>query len=211
MNRFLVSALHLRRAAALALAAVMAFALAAAPLGAQMKGLVRQGNLDELVTHASLIFSGKILGVRSEPHPQYPKALTVVITVRVTDTLKGQPGTEYTFRSLVGGAVDFRSQFGYKPGEEVFLMLTRPSELGLSSPIGLDQGRFRVVTNEQGTRLLVNGYGNAGLFKGMDTSASKFDGLSAGQKLRIATHQSGPIAETELKDMIRALVTAGSQ
>jgi hypothetical protein len=43
-------------------------------------------------------------------------------------------------------------------------LLNPPTQYGLVSPTGIEQGRFRIVTDKQGRKTAVNGYGNAGLF-----------------------------------------------
>jgi len=47
---------------------------------------------------------------------------------------------------------------------ELLLFLNPVSTYGLTSPVGLDQGRFRVVSDDKGNRYALNGRGNLGLF-----------------------------------------------
>jgi len=214
MNRSLISTLHLRRAAALALAAALVVALAAAPLGAQRNARVLHRNLDELVSDASIILSGKVAGVRQERHPQYNNFQTVLVTFQVDEVLKGQVGPQYTVRLYVDDAMDIKTSLGYKLGEEYFLLLTRPSEAGFSSPAGLEQGRFRVRVDAQGNRFLVNGYNNMGLFGRLDTTspASKLASrLNPAQQRMIAEHRAGPLPSDDLKNVIRAVIAAQAQ
>ena len=55
-------------------------------------------------------------------------------------------------------------------GEEVVLFLYGESELGLSSPVGLGQGKFEVVETKEGGKLALNSSNNRTLFRGMDTA-----------------------------------------
>ena len=213
MNRKNLFSSSPRRACAALLAAALIL-LAAAPLAAQRNARVLHRNLDELVSDASIILSGKVAGVRQERHPQYNNFQTVLITFQVDEVLKGQVGSQYTVRLYVDDALDIKTSLGYKLGEEYFLLLTRPSEVGFSSPAGLEQGRFRVRLDAQGNRYLVNGYNNMGLFGRMDTTspASKLaPRLDSTQQRMIAEHRAGPLPSDNLKNVIRAIVASQSQ
>jgi hypothetical protein len=58
----------------------------------------------------------------------------------------------------------------HEVGEEAILFLTRESRLGLSAPVGLTQGKFKVV-RKNGTATVKNELGNCGLFEKVDAAS----------------------------------------
>jgi hypothetical protein len=46
-------------------------------------------------------------------------------------------------------------------------MLTRPSSIGLSSPVGFAQSAFRTIRESGGRKYWLNGFANRGLFEGL--------------------------------------------
>jgi hypothetical protein len=190
---------------ALALLAALAVAV---PLDAQRGARVKQQNLAELVGDADVIIAGRVTSVQGEPHPQYTNLYTIVVTLDVQDVWKGRTGTQYTFRQYVWDVSDRRSGLGYKTGQEVVLMLIRPhAQTGLSSPAGLEQGRFRVMHDAQGNALLVNGNDNRRLFDNIDQTAPKLDSvLAPSLRQAVTSHRSGPIPYDQLKQIVQALV-----
>lgn len=191
----------------IALVLAVAVLVAAAPVLAQRGFRVQSRNLAELTSDARIILSGRVLSVRSEPHPQYTGLMTVVVTVEPLEVLKGQVPAPFSFRQYVLDERDAESKLNYKVGEEVLLMLTGASSAGLSSPAGLGQGRFRIQVDAQGNRVLVNEFQNMGLFQNIDSAAPKFSSLisPAARKL-VQQHTRGPISYTELKSMIQTLI-----
>lgn len=188
-------------------ALTVALALLALSVMAQRGFRVQHRNLAELTHDARTILSGRVLSVRSEPHPQYTNMMTVVVTLEVIEVLKGHLSALFSFRQYVLDERDAQEKLKYKVGEEVFLMLTGESAAGLSSPAGMDQGRFRIQMDAQGNRMLVNGYQNMGLLRNIDKIAPKFSSqLSPAARQIVQQHTRGPIAYTELKIMIETLV-----
>lgn len=197
------SSTRLHRFLATALIVALPCALLTFPVAAQRNARVLHRNLAELVSDAHTIVAGRVLSVKGEPHPQYSNVQTVVVTLEVSEVFKGQSGSQFTFRLFVSDVQDVETNLDYKAGEEVLLMMTRPSQIGFSSPAGLEQGRFRVRLDAQGNRTLVNGFNNAGLFRNISQKAPQLAaqlGVSARQTL--AQHRSGPIAYDQLREMI---------
>jgi hypothetical protein len=162
--------------------------------------------LDDLTGEAFVIVRGTVLSAGVEPHPQLRGLATVVITLRVEETLKGRAAATYTFRQYVWDARDRRDGLGYRKGQRMLLLLTAPSPLGLSSPVGLEQGRFRIERGADGREVAINGRGNAGLLLNVERSAArKGVPLSQGQARMAAEHRSGPIVLDELRSLIRQL------
>ncbi len=155
--------LRLSLAAALLLAALASPALASK---------VRPMTLEEMTERAGRIFSGQCTGVRVVEQTGRGMPVTEV-TFRVDRTLKGAPGGALTFRQPGGQDNAGGTERGvgilglprFRPGEEVILFLYGESASGLTSPVGLGQGKFTVVTDKAGLRWAVNDYGNRNLFR----------------------------------------------
>lgn len=204
----------MRRPSRLELAATCALALAvallAAPHAAAQGGYrVAHRNLGELVAGAATIVHGRVLSVRLEPHPQYQGLQTAVVNIEIIELLKGKSGAPYSFRQYVLDQQDAASfQLRYKPGQEVLLLMhgAHP-QTGFSSPVGMEQGRFRIARDAQGNRVVANGYNNGALFRGLDPATNpKLQTLSPQTRAVITQHRGGPIAYEDFKAIILALV-----
>jgi hypothetical protein len=195
--------------AGLCLASLLGLALLADAAWAQRDALVLQRNLAELVSDAHVILLGRVTNVKAEPHPQYKGIQTVVITLQVAEVWKGQAGPTYTFRNYAGDPQDFKQKLGYGGGQDVLLMLTQPSNIGMSSPAGLEQGRFRVFSDAEGNRFIVNGVNNAGLFRNLQKTAPKLDAQLSGQAAQqvLTRNRPGPIAFGDFKTIVQALLS----
>ena len=86
----------------------------AAPAGAQRGAMTAPRNLAELVDEAGVIVRGQILSAKVEPHPDFPALWTVLVTLRVEESLKGQPVSTYTFRQFIWDERD-REEAGRSP------------------------------------------------------------------------------------------------
>ena len=189
------------RSAWLALAAC----LLTAPAFAQRGALTVPRNLDQLTDRASDIVRGTVVEARVEKHPELTSLDTVVVTLRLKETLKGTARHTFTFRQYVWDARDVYDAAGYRKGQDLLLLMIAPSQHGLSSPAGMGQGRFRIVRDRSGREMAVNGAGNARLFDGLGNMDRQGTVLTARQASLVAKHRGGPIAAGELSAMIRAL------
>jgi len=162
-------------------------------------------NLDQLTDRASDIVRGTVVEARVEKHPELTALDTVVVTLRLRETLKGDARGSFTFRQYLWDVRDTYDAAGYRKGQDLLLLMIAPSRLGLSSPAGMDQGRFRIVRDRAGRELAVNGTGNARLFSGLGDAGKQGAALTARQAALVAKHRSGPIAAAELSALIRAL------
>lgn len=164
-------------------------------------------NLDQLVQRSATIVHGQIISARVERHPQLTNLDTVVVTVRVTETLKGSASQTFTFRQFVWDVRNKKNAWGYGKGQEVLLMMNAPSEYGLSSPVGAEQGRFKVSRDASGKAEVANGTGNISLFRGLDTAAAKTGAkLPAALTQRTVSDKGGAVSLDDLKQAIRSLV-----
>lgn len=174
---------------------------------AQQGALVIERNLAELVDAAGTIVVGTVIYARVEPHPDFRHIPTALVAVQVEENLKGDASGIFTFRQAL---LDVREQFntvGYKKGQPVLLLLARPSQYGLSSPMGLEQGRFRLLKDQRGQRFAVNGLGNAGLFREMRTQLRQRGiELNPSEDSMLGQQGRGPVSLDDLKSLIRKLV-----
>ncbi len=175
-------------------------------LSAQRGALTRSENLGQLVGRASLIVHGRVLSARVEPHAQYKNLSTVVVTLRVDETLKGAPTATLTFRQFIWDLRDRLDAAAYGKGQELLLLLNPETPLGLRSPTGLEQGRFRILRNASGQRIAVNGHGNAGLFREL-TPQLRAKGVQLSARLQSTIEQPAraPVMLDDLRELIRVL------
>jgi hypothetical protein len=178
-------------------------------LPAQRGALTVERSLDQLTSQAELIVHGHVTSAKVEPHPQLKNLTTVVISMEVEETLKGTPRKSLVFRQYIWDMRDKLDGARYKKGAELLLMLGPVSKYGLTSPVGLEQGRFRVTRDSSGQRTAVNGRGNVGLFRASEARAQA-EGikLSARQIQLMRQEQPGPLALDDLKNAIRTFAGA---
>jgi len=180
--------------------------LAAVPLSAQRGALTQPRNLGRLVAQAAVIFRGNVISTRVEPHPELTHLTTVVVTLRVRETLKGEAGPTFTFRQYIWDIRDHYDAAGYRKGQELLLLMNPPTRYGLSSPAGLEQGRFRILRDAAGREIAVNGHGNAGLFHDLEPQLKRQRiALPAQLATIVSQERAGPLPSGELKDLIRQL------
>jgi hypothetical protein len=134
---------------------------------------VRLVNLEEMTLRAERIFSGRCLQVESAREPALGGDVTVA-TFEVLRAVKGAFADRITVRMPAvddgrgGGTAGVP---GIKPGDEVVLFLYGESASGLTAPVGLGQGRFRILTDKQGRRIAVNDFANRNLLRGLAPAA----------------------------------------
>jgi hypothetical protein len=185
-------------------ALILAAVMFAAPVAAQRGALTIPRNLEQLTDRASDIVRGTVVSARVEKHPELANLDTVVVTLRLTDTLKGSAQGNFTFRQFIWDLRDRQDAAGYRKGQDLLLLMITPSRYGLSSPAGLEQGRFRIERDRRGRAMAVNGAGNFKLFEGLDASTKTAASLSSRQASLIAKHRKGPVDAAELTAMIRS-------
>lgn len=91
---------------------------------------------------------GHVVSARVEPHPEFQNLRTVVVTFQVEEVLKGQADETVTFRQFIWDIRDRYNAAGYRKGQYLLLLMTKPSPYGLSSPVGLD---LRSLPNHDGS------------------------------------------------------------
>jgi len=178
----------------------------ALPLQAQRGAYVQPRNLAQLVAQSAVIVRGTVVSARVEPHPEFSNLSTVVVTLRVAETLKGDASGAFTFRQFIWDIRDRHDAAGYRKGLHLLLLLNPTTSYGLTSPAGLEQGRFRISRDAEGREVAVNGHGNVGLWERMDTELkSKRLTLSPRSAALLRQHPAGPITLNDLRDLTRDL------
>ncbi len=198
--------MRISRAAArtLALSASLLLSIFGSPQAAQRGALTATRSLADLVGDAGLIVRGQIISTRVEPHPQFAALWTVVVTLQVDEAIKGQVGSSYTFRQFIWDPRDREDAAGYQKGQKVLLLLSTPNSNGLSSPAGLEQGRFQLSTDAAGTVFATNGRNNVGLLNGVALRAAEKGIRLAPRVAALASAQpQGPLALDDLIALIR--------
>ena len=172
----------------------------------QRGALTSSRNLAQLVAQSAVIVRGYVVSARVEPHPDLHHLFTVVVTLRVAETLKGEAGRTFTFRQFIWDVRDRYDAAGYHKGQHLLLLMNPTTRYGLTSPAGLEQGRFRITRDAQGREVATNGHGNAGLFRGLATQLDrKRTNLGPQVAALIRQHQAGPIALDDLRELARQL------
>ncbi|MFA6542355.1 MAG: hypothetical protein WCT99_12225 [Bacteroidota bacterium] len=174
--------------------------------------LVQQGfsqrtirmNLERIVSDAAVIVHGTVAAVEAKRDPG-TNIISTVVTIRVIENFYGAAGDSITLK-MAGGRVQNRSvRFSempvFTPGEEFIGMFYAPSRLGLTSPVGMGQGKFRLIRDPAGTSMIVkNSLNNAGLFTGMKHASS----LAKSSMLSASTQG---IALDDFTASLRSLIT----
>jgi hypothetical protein len=174
-------------------------------LMAQRGALTKLRSIDELSQQATLIVHGSVTSATVEPHPQYHNLMTVLVTMQVQDTLKGSPQRTVQFRQYIWDMRDQLDAARYAKNQELLLLLGPVSPYGLRSPVGLEQGRFRISRDRQGQQVAENGGGNLNLFQATEERAkARRIRLSSRVASLARRNTSGPIPLTDLKDAIRS-------
>jgi hypothetical protein len=185
---------------------VLTLVVAAASLPLRAQFLMRQVNLAYLARRAGVVVQGRVMNVRYEGLPGYPHIPTVVVTVQVERMLRGPEGAQYTFRQWLMGREMYRGKGGYMVGQRLMLFLPSPSQYGLSSPLGHEQGRFKIVPDARGQETIANGYGNAGLFKGVAENAEENGAPLDEAQLRLAGRAGGAAPLREFVGLVDHLM-----
>ncbi|HEY8714264.1 MAG TPA: hypothetical protein VIM00_02740 [Candidatus Acidoferrum sp.] len=162
--------------------------------------------LDQLVQRASVILRGSVISANVEPHPQFSNLQTVVVTISVGKVLKGEPGKLYTFRQFLMDPRDAADAGGYRKSGELLLFLNPTSEYGLTSPVGLEQGRFRITRDAKGRAFTANGQANLALFdQVLSRGTSRGARFSAQSKAMISAPSRGKVPLEPFEDAVVAL------
>lgn len=185
--------------------ALLLCVLSASPLPAQFA--IRPVNLAYLSQRADIILQGRVTNVSRKTLPGYPNIPIVEVTLQVERSLRGLTGKTYTFRELYLGMRSNRGKNAYKIGQRLFMFLPTPSRYGLSSPVGIGQGRFHIAFDAKGGTRLANEQGNAGIFRDVERDfARSGKRLTSGQR-RLASTTRGLVPLDEFVSLVNSLMT----
>lgn len=177
---------------------------------AQRGAYVAPRDIVALSRQADVIVRGHVINARVERHPEFQSLMTVVVTLKSEKVLKGKPGAVYTFRQYIWDVRDRYDAAGYRKGQELLLLLLRVNKNGLTSPAGMQQGRFRIERQKDGSAHAVNGTGNVHLFRGVGEQAAQGKvKLSTKAAKTLSTHKQGAVELGELEEIISGF--AGGQ
>jgi hypothetical protein len=180
--------------------------LGVANVQAQRGAYTQSRNLAELVTQSATIVRGYVVSAKVEPHPELHNLSTVVVTLRVAETLKGEAGETLTFRQFIWDLRDRSDAAGYRKGQHLLLLMNPTTPYGLTSPAGLGQGRFQIARDAAGRETATNGHGNAGLFRGLEAQLkAKRVELAPRFSTLVRDHRSGAVALNDLKQLVQQL------
>ncbi len=118
-------------------------------------------SLEQLSTRASLIFYAEVVNnqVKKDEQSGYIATFT---EFKIIDLIKGKTGDTHTIKQIGGhlkGANTTLRIHGvpqYQTGNKYVVFLPKASGLGFSSPLGLHQGSFTVLTID-GEQIVSNG------------------------------------------------------
>lgn len=172
---------------------------------------VRSVNLKDMVHLADRIFLGHCVELQ-QVRDSGIGIPVVEYTFYVERGIKGvRTGQTVVFRQLQSSRV---SRFGvpgmphFASGQQILLFLYADSRLGLTSPVGLEQGIFHQERMPDGEMGLVNQQRNVNLKTGWDLDQMQESGLSQAQAQRL--QKSEPIPLREFQAMVERVENQGS-
>ena len=158
-------------------------------------------SLQKMSSTAEFIFLGKVISNESRIDDVSGQIATFT-TFEVLRTVKGNPGTTHTIKQIGGQLPDSDRRLIIKGvpqfhlDREYIVFLPKQSKLGFNSPVGLSQGKFDVLENEQG-KVVSNGRSAASL-AGKTPSA---DIRKLPNGIHIHSHSLDPVAGKTRIDM----------
>ncbi len=166
---------------------------------------IRPLNLEELTTRADRVFQGRCTKVQVATDPKLGQMVTYVTFVPQS-AVKGGVRGKLTIK-LLGDQSESsppsRATEGvprFQEGEDVILFLYPDSPVGLTSPVGFGQGKFKVVKDKAGHASVLNGFGNERILDRLSPRAQEKLGAKAEQ------YRGGKgIPPDALLDMVRSL------
>jgi hypothetical protein len=127
-------------------------------------------NIEALVSNAAMIFAGRVVDVKTGTRDPHTNLFVTYITFEVIENLHGVSGNRLTIKQY-GGEAEGMAFYPvgiprYNVGEEVVMLLSAPSSIGMQSPVGMEQGKFSVRRDEKTKKKIVSTtYGTQNLFK----------------------------------------------
>ena len=189
---------------------VVVLGLFALPVLGQRGGMTLPADLGQLTDRAETIVRGRVLVSYVEPHPEFRNLHTLVVVLRVERTLKGHAEQTLSFRQFIWDVRDRYDSTGYRKGQEYLLFLNAPTPAGLVSPVGLEQGRFRIERTADGGVSAVNGHANSELLRPLVQQwRFRLLPVSAATRATVERHERGPVALNQIEELVENFVKAG--
>ncbi len=191
--------------------AAIVFLLAAAfgylPLATRLYAqfIAQPVDLPYLCQRADVIVQGQVVHVLEANLPGHPNIPTIEVTLDVEEMLRGKAGKRYTFREVVIGLRPREGKQAYRIGQRLMLFLTSPSRYGLSSPVGIGQGRFHIGGDRSGRAMIVNERNNAELFSDIAETAETQGMKLTAYQMKIAATRRGPVALDGFVSLVKNL------
>lgn len=177
---------------------------------------VLQLNVEQLTALAEKVFAGRCLSVEAQKDSS--GRMVQEVTFEVTEMIKGESTDKITFRQIVPPAEEervgsdvtvrglFRELPQYEVGEEALIFLSKEGYSGLTAPVGLHQGKFKVETEGSGQKQIVNGMGNRGLFIGWQKSSHLKAMTLNSQEKSLLKISGGEVPYSEFVSIVKKLV-----
>lgn len=121
-------------------------------------GVALRMDVDQMVQRAGLVLSGRVLGQRALEAPN--GRIDTEYTLTVDRTFWGEERGQRVIR-IPGGVLPsgrglmLPGMARLVPGEDVLLLLSDAGPDGVRVPMGLAQGKYRILTNRAGMRVAV--------------------------------------------------------
>lgn len=166
---------------------------------------VRTVNFAEMISLSNRVFLGRC--VKALPLVNEAGLPVMEYTFEVAEDFKGtKVGQPLVFRQLrtpSGGMKGLPGVPGFKAGQEAVVFLHSDSRIGLTSPVGLQQGVFAVQRDNRAEPALLNSLGNQNLGASMTDSTRQTMGLSSSDLGRL--QESGPIPLSTFRKLFRRI------
>ncbi len=167
---------------------------------------VRLVNLAEMTEAADRVFRGRCVSVKklADPAGGFP---AVEFRFEVLEAVKGtEKGQTVVFRQVQTarrGAGGIPGIPEYRKGEDLLIFLAGDSRIGLTSPIGLGQGAFRLREGGDGDLEALNEIENRNLTVGLESAKAASMGLSSEEMATL--RRGGPIPLAALVSAARKI------
>lgn len=171
---------------------------------AQQANTTIRRNIAALTDEASTVIHGRVISATVEPDPNFANLTTVLVSMSVQEVLKGSAEKTFTFRQFVWDFRERSNAAGYAKGQEMLLFLRSPSRYGLTSPAGLQQGRFIVQRDGTGKAVAINGIGNQGLLDNLGQGARSRGVVLPSASQKIKSNTGNAVDLDSLKQIVRA-------
>jgi len=161
-------------------------------------------NLFEMVRTADRIFWGRCLEAEAGREPSTGLPVTTY-TFEVLRGIKGaRTGTSIRFQQLSGGGTGaIRGLPEFSRGQEILLFLYPDSKLGLTSPVGLVQGMFRVGKGGRRDGTVLNRVGNSNLLH--RASSGQIRGSTLSSEEQAALRPGAPISLDQFESVVHRI------